>query len=381
MPDQKVLFVSTRLSHPITAWRIEMLQSHGFDVETVGFERPGFYGRLPSVPYATLGRLRDNAYLRRLPALLRAVPRIRAAIRRCSLVYVNGGDTAFAVIAARGLRRVPVVREVPDIERILLSSGLIGRFYRSLDRFIERRCRLLVLTSPEYRVYYRDWLRLEASSIVVENKVEPGLADVWRRLAADGSRQATGAGIPLADRPLKIGCFAQIRDQWALDCLEHLTKIAGDSFEVVIAGVVTPDIEGFEQFQQRNPAIDYRGPYRHPDDLGRLYSEVDMQMAAIAPGLSHDWSRTCRFYDSCALRTPLVVRAGTADAAQVEQHRIGAVLKQARPQDAASELARLTADDWLEWRSNMDALSPEVYALSDEGDNLAAALNALTVRS
>ena len=377
MPDKRVLFVSTRLSHPITAWRIEMLQSCGFEVETVGFERPGFYGRLPPVPYATLGRLRDKAYLRRLPALLRAVPAVRAAIRRCSLVYVNGGDTAFAAIAARGLMRVPVVREVADIDEILVASRLRGRLYRALDRFIERRCRLLVLASPGYRRYYRHWLGLEASNIVVENKVEAALADAWRRLSADDSRHATDAGVPLVDRPMRMGWFAQIRDQWSLDLVEHLVKTAGGRFEVIMAGVVTPDIDGFEQFLRRNPEIDYRGPYRHPEDLRLLYSEVDMQMACYPPEIPNGWSRSCRFYDSCALRTPVVVRAGTADAVPVEQHRIGAVLQQARPQDAANELARLTADDWLAWQSNLDTLSPEVYALSDEGDNLASALTDL----
>lgn len=374
--------MSTRLSHPITATRIAMLESQGFAVEIVGFERPGFYGRLPAQQYTVLGRLRDGSYPMRLPALLRSLGRLRSAMRRNELIYVNGVDVAFAAVISGVFLGKPIVREVPDLETVLVASGIKGRLYRWIDKCIESRCGLLVLTTSGYEIYYREWLRIETPSIVVENKVEPSLVAAWQSaLQASAPRQDTARqdtdGTPSPGRPLRLGWFAQIRDPWSLDLVEHLVAEAGDGFKVVIAGVIASNIRDFDQFLERNPTVEYLGRYRHPVDLQGLYARVDLQLACYSPELPDGWSQSCRFYDACAMRTPLVVRAGTADALRVRRHGLGIVLHHKEPMAAAEELARMTIGELQQWRDNMAALAPETYTLNDESASLATALRAL----
>lgn len=378
VPERQLLFVSTRLSHPITATRVEMLEKEGFEIEIVGFERAGFYGRLPSQPFAVLGSLRDGKYPLRILGLLRALKKLRSAIRRNDLVYANGADVALGVVLAGMLLGKPILREVPDVEAVLLSTGMRGSLYRWVDRFIESRCHLLVLTSSGYEDYYRKWLQIDTPSVVIENKVEPALAAAWADCLRDSGPHDDPASMPLLDRPLRLGWFAQIRHPWSLDLVEHLVAVAGDRFEVVIGGVVTSDINDFDEFLERNPRVEYLGPFRHPADLEGMYAQVDLQLACYDPEIPDGWSLSCRFYDSCALGTPLVSRADTADAVRVERYQLGLVLHEKDPQAAAEELARITLGEWQLWRDNVAALAPDTYTLSDESARLADAIEALT---
>ena len=77
------------------------------------------------------------------------------------------------IVAGIGLGR-PMVLEVGDIRRVQITKGWKGTLARSLDRFIARRSRLLVVTAPDAFVdgYYRARLQEEIPSLVVENKLD-----------------------------------------------------------------------------------------------------------------------------------------------------------------------------------------------------------------
>jgi len=168
-----------------------------------------------------------------------------------------------------------------------------------------------------------------------------------------------------------------IRDPWSLQFLECLSLSSKEGFEIVLAGAVSPKVRGFDRFLARNPGIEYRGAYGYPDDVPELYGSVDMMLACYSPAIPYGWSRSCRYYESCLFQRPLIVRAGTGDADEVDRHQIGLVLSESRPDDAARELGAVTADDWVRWRTNMARLPRHVYSHNGEADELIAALNGL----
>ncbi len=351
--------------------RIGMLRDLGFEVEVIGFDRSSF-GVGGSVDrFTTLGRLEDGAYWQRTTRFLASLPAIRRAIQRNDLAYVMAPDMAGVVLLARLATGKPVVLEVPDVPMMLGAPGMAGWLRRRVDQFIVGRFRLLVLTASEYQTYYRDWLGANTPSLVIENKPDAALAAGWRELPKQNP------GVPLQDRPLRVAWFAHLRDQWSMELIEHAVEVCGDKFEFVIAGAVASNIEGFDEFLARNPAVEYRGAFRRPDDLPRLYSEVDMALICYDPTFPFGLARSYRFYDSCAFKAPMIVRADTGDARRVQSHQVGKALQSPEAKDAAAELAGITGADWLRWRDNMEALKPQVYTLTDEPDRLAAALREL----
>lgn len=394
MPPSRILVIAPLMHDPGNAMRVTLMLQGGLDVEFMAYKRDLFWygdseegrrlepvghrkeefeGQLPDCPVTSLGAVEQRNYLKRIPMLMRSIPKLRAAMRRNEAVYAIGTDVALiSFIAGLGLGK-PIIFGVMDIREVQVDRGLRGRIVRMLDKFIAERCRFLVLSSAGYRRYFQDRLGVRTRSFIIENKINISCATPVEK---DGSQPAGAA--PFRDRPLRIGWFARLRDRWSMEFVEHLTRLSDGRFQVVIAGVVSRRMRDFYEFLERNPGLEYRGPYRYPHDLAKLYGSVDMGLGTYPATIPNCWSRSHRYSASCFFQKPLIVRSGTEDAEEVGRHQIGLVLQERRAEDAAEEAcAAITAEDWSRWRANMAALPPHVYSYTSEADELAAAIRGL----
>ena len=353
-----------------------MLQRAGFAVEAIGFDREGRPGGGLACPTSSLGVLPRGKYAGRLLLFARALPRLREAMRRADLLYAFGPDLAgLAFLAAargRGRPLVPVVLESPDIRPRQTGAGPASRLLRRLERLLAGRCRLLVLTAADYEIYYREWLRVETPSLLVENKVAPEDA-----AAFDPSSSTPPPGTPFRDRPLRLGWFGLLRDDWSLRLLEALDRDFPGRYEFTVAGAPAPVLPDFERRASRLGGLDYRGAYPQRE-APALFAGVDLALACYPPGPPHwRWSRSNRFYLACLSRTPPVTRAGTADAAEAEREGLGPLLRDGCPRRAAAALDRITDDDLGGWRRNLGRLPRARYVTTPEDDaRVASALGA-----
>lgn len=359
------------------AKRIDMLQRAGFACESLACERNRSTGRLPACPIGFLGAVPNRRYVKRSVAMLRTLPRVRAAMRRSDLVYAFNQDMVLMALAAGAALNRPIVLETGDVREIQVAGGMRGAAFRALDRLLTDSSRLLVLTSGGYLAYYRRWLGATIPHLIIENKADaPFAAAVRARGPAPPVRT------PRAGRPLRIGCFGLFRDEWPLLMLDALTRSNPDRFSVLLAGEPHAPIDA-EEFQRRvesNPAVEFRGAYRHPDDLSALHDDVDVVVAGNAPKTPHDWSLTNRLYDACCFGKPLIVRAGAGDAAVVRRHDVGLIVGAGKVDDATAEITAVPAARWESWRANAASLPPEVYSITTEVSALKAALVGLVQR-
>ncbi len=371
----KILCVLPMTTDPRMALRIQMLQAAGFQVEAIAFETGQLLGRKPDCPVEFLGSLRFRKGYLRMPETIMHLPKIRTAIRRNDIVYAFRFDMLVLVmLAAIGLRK-PIVLEIHDIRRQQVTQGLKGRLIRWFDRFATEACRLLVLTSDNYHGYYRDWLKVKTTSLVMENKVEAALAAKVRERRMTDER--------LDSRRLRIGYFGYLKDEWSLYVLERLTSTAPERFEVVMAGSRHRRFfpGDFLHRIERNPNLHYEGAYQHPTDLPRLYADVDMMMACYPTFIPDRWAQSNRYYDACFFQKPLIVRAGTGDATEVGRRQIGLVLEGDDIEGAAAKISRVSAAQWEAWRQNMAALPEQVYVHTEEDvRRLGAALRQVAAR-
>lgn len=357
------------LEHAHYSRRAAMLRAAGFEVSVVGFERAGRPGGRLDGPVESLGPLARGRYLRRLPLLAASVGRVRAALRRSDLAYAFGPDLgALARLAALGTGK-PVVLEIPDLSPRQTASGPLGRIVRSLDRALVERCRVLVLTSADYENYYGARLRARTPRLVIENKVDPEIA------AAFEAARPPEPPEPRSARPWRLGWFGLLRDEWSLRLLESLARLAPGRFEFSLAGAFAPVVPDFAERASRVPNLLYHGPFRR-ERAPALFAGVDLTLSCYPPGPPHwRWSRSNRYYLACLCRTPLVVRAGTADAAETERRDLGLSLSESAPEEAAAALLRqLTRNDLFRWRTNMARLPRPHYVAIDEPTRLRRAL-------
>lgn len=369
-----VLFVLPVVGQPRHSKRIGMAKAGGLEVSAAAFERDYHKGRLPDCELATLGSVEHGGYLRRIPRLLAAVRRLRKISRHADVLYAFGPDMAFVALAARGFRRQAVVMEIGDLIAAQANPGMLGRLFRAAERVLAGRCGLIVTTTDAFlRNYYREWLRCGTPGMVIENKVEAAFAD-------SVTPPPPPAGRPLADRPLRIGLFGLLRCRWSWQVLSALAERHPGRFEIVLAGfpVDPPDVA--DQVKSR-AGLTYLGQYKSPDDLERLYGQVDMVWACYHPlrpdEYAYWWARPNRFYESCLFRRPLFSRKGTCDAEQVDARRIGMTIEETDPVATADLVASVTAEDVGSWALNMSRLPRGDYAYTDEQDRLCAALRSL----
>ena len=351
------------------AKRIDMLQEACFKVEAVAFERDYVGGRLPDCPIQLMGTLSHGRLLLRTLKLLKSVPKVRAAMRRHDMVHAFSPDMALlALVAGLGLGK-PVAVEVADIREAQTAKGLKGLVVRVMDKFTVNRCQMLIVTSEHYFRYYRDWLRVSRPGLVLENKLNASFCDEVRAVATPE------VPVPaLQDRPLRIGWFGRLRDEWSLRVVDALTRLPQSRISFVIAGSLSLSVEDLPQLLNENSGIEFLGPYNHPEDLPSLYNKVDMVLACRPPDVPSCWSRTNRYYDACYFQRPLIVRAGCADADETARHGIGLVIEDESPEGAAAAIRGITTVDLHRWRANVRALPQTVFTNHGDAEKLGLAM-------
>ncbi|MDH3614641.1 MAG: hypothetical protein OES10_15350 [Gammaproteobacteria bacterium] len=360
------------VGHPRDSKRISMLKQAGFCVEAVAFNRPYHSGRLPDCQVGSLGDIESGRYIRRLLKMVRVLPTVRRAMRRNDVVYASGPDMALlALVAGLGLRK-PVVLEVGDIREVQLLAGIFGRLIRWLDKRLLNRCALLVVTAPKFLdVYYREWLNSPIPAIVIENKLEADFAD---KASAPAMRDSGRVRTDADRRSLRIGYFGGLRCEWSWSVLRDLAVVRPADVEIILAGYpMNPRNLPDEVTKYDN--IEYLGEYRSPQDLPSLYAQIDLVWACYQHIGPNDWNlrwaRPNRFYESCLFGKPLVSRAGSCDAGEVERFNIGLVIAEEGIDPVVKRIAAITTEDLDTWTRNVTALPRSVYVYTSEVDQLA----------
>jgi len=370
-----VLVVLSVLGQPRHAKRIEMLKQTGFDVTAVAFDRNFHRGRLPDCPVEILGTVYEARYFQRMILLLRSIFKLRRALRFKDAIYVFGADMALLAWIARGLRSTPIVIEVGDIRDIQLDQGWRGRVFRHLDRFIMKRCAMIVSTTSKFvEEYYRKWLGILTLAVIIENKVEPGLGIGIRALPAISS------AIPNDSQPIRIGYFGLLGCPWAVETLDQLVRRFPQKFQVVLAGFPWPSAD-LSRIRSNTAAVSFLGQYKSPADLPRLYESVDIVWVCYPPIGPNDWNlrwaRPNRFYESCFFHKPVISRDGSCDAVDVKKFDLGLVIKAVTVDDAVDALQGITWEMIARWRDNSSQLPRQIFEYTTEYSDLAIALSGL----
>ena len=363
----RILTVLPTLADTWISRRVELLKHSGCSVEAVAFMRPARVQREPACPVQKLGCIQPGNYLARVPRLLLSIPKVRRALRRNHVAYAFNADMALlALVAGIGLKR-PLILDVADIREAQAAKDWRGRIFRAVEKFTVNRCRLLVLTSKGYEHYYRDWLDTRISSLIIENKVDAQFA-----ASIQEGRSRIPEIEPLTHRPIRIGWFGLLRDEWSMRVLELLTLSAPHRFTMVLAGIGL--VKDFDCRVAGNPCMDHHGEYQHPDDLARLYHGVDMVLACYPPEVPHGWSQSNRYYEACLFQRPLIVRTGCRDADNVRRLDIGMVICPREEGAAAGTFLNVTPAELTRWRQNMEAIPAYEFAFTDEAEELMKAI-------
>lgn len=374
MESKKITFILPVLGQPRHSKRISMLSHRGFVGHVLAFDRKYHKGRIPCCSIDKLGSIKNKNYFSRIPIFFTALFKIRKEAKKSSYIYAFGTDLGIiSYFACLGLKKFIVV-EIGDLRWVQCSSSLVGKIFRKVEGFFVKRYNLLVVISDGFlNQYYRNWLGLMTPGLVIENKIFEDDFKVFDVV----TKTTSLTGKPLIDRPLRIGYFGLLRDEWSFNVLKTLADKHSSKFEIVFAGYpVSPD--NFKKLISDSTSMSYLGEYKSPEDLASIYSKVDMSWACY-PEIKKDdynfrWGRPNRFYEGCYFKKPFFCREGSLFAHDVDKYGIGISVIDVNVDIVVSKLSKITYENFSLWYQSIRTLPKHLYIYQNEGTKLASSL-------
>ncbi|MEM9384344.1 MAG: hypothetical protein AAGA68_04740 [Pseudomonadota bacterium] len=307
----KLIFLGPDCTDSRVAKRIHAFADQGFEVIALTFRRQRYNRDLePDWHNVDLGTIRDRAYLDRLLPLLRAVGRIRKTLRQSPdvrAVYAVNLDLLLLAIGAAVGRSAfpPIAYEVADIQPALTRNSLRSKCLRAMERWALKRVARLVVTSPRFiEAYFAPRHGFNGAWSLLENKLYPPVpapttAPVPHTRGADTGAPPTWT----------IGYFGAIRCERSMQMLQSLSDDAVARVCCRFHGYPTRlDAGQFSAQVQANARMHYGGEYAHPEDLPRLYEDIDFTWAFELVNEAHNsrWLLPNRLYEGGYYGRPLL---------------------------------------------------------------------------
>lgn len=344
-----VLYLAHDLSDPAIRRRVVMLKAGGASVSVAGFLRD--VNRLADerdVPVRVLGETADGRFAQRIAAVVKA----RASLAR----HLSGLRTP-KVIIARNLEMLvlaqgacahfggtpALVYECLDIHRLLLNEGIKGRLLRTVEGQFGRHADLLATSSPAFvEHYFKPRSNLRLPVMLLENKVldleaHPGL---WPPVARP----------PRKGEPWRIGWFGAIRCRKSFAILSQFAVAMKGQVEIVIRGRVSPkEFPDFELQVAETPHVSFHGTYRNPEDLSRIYGEVQFVWAIdfFEEGLNSEWLLPNRLYEGALHGAVPIALSSTETGRFLARRQLGLLLAQADVPQLVRRFEALAAEEYF----------------------------------
>lgn len=362
--------------------RIEHLQRLGYKVFGLTYHRIKFNRKHePAWENVDLGVTADYAYLQRVRSLLSGALRLIGQRRRLAdvdFVFARNIDMALLALFSRLLtgNRAPIAYEVLDVHRFFLGDRRHNRLFRTLERFVLKRCDALIVSSAGYiRHYFEPVQRFKGRWFLLENKVPIGSV---RKPESPPQHRPAELG-----KPWVIGWCGTMRCVESLRILKEIARRNRDNVQIYMRGFPTETgMDAFKAEIADEPNMIYAGGYKGPDDLAEVYAEVDLNWAIELWDQSYNsknsnWLLPNRLYEGGCFHIPMITLKGTETAHRVEQLKAGWVLDAPLVDSVSHLLQTLTPAEYQAKRDKLKALPASTFWEVDDLENICNELLAL----
>jgi succinoglycan biosynthesis protein ExoL len=357
-----VLYLVHDVSDPAVRRRVQMLKAGGARVTLAGFRRTNTpVAEIEGIEPVDLGATRDGRFAQRVGAVARAAVSIGAKLGtmpRPDLIIARNLEMLALARRANGAlgASVPIVYECLDIHRLVLRDDLVGRTLRGAERRLARDVKLLVTSSPAFIAnYFEPFGQIGAPVELIENKYFEATSVAAMNFEVDGPPPP----------PWRIGWFGALRCRRSLELLADFTRRQAGRFEIVLRGrPALSEFADFHGFVEAEPWLSFRGPYRNPEDMPAIYSDVHFSWAIdfFEAGQNSEWLLPNRLYEGCRFGAVPISMAGTETGKFLKRQDIGVLLSEATPEEMEAMLSRMDQDRYRGLKSRVLARNPRTWS-------------------
>jgi succinoglycan biosynthesis protein ExoL len=307
----KCIVITPSASQPRFHKRVSELAALFDEVFIYTFSREYYqcntFPDLPNIHIYKLGIIKDGKYLQRIPSFMRAFFIIKRNLPKTNtpLYFYAFSFDCLLLAHLSGLKKG--IYEIGD----LISLNFLTTFVRLIEKKLLSQKRYLVLTSQKFISYYADLIS-PSRIYLIENKLNTFFTGLRPQ-----TKQFTSERIV-------IGVIGLMRFEKPLRMLVEFVKNNSSRFSINCYG----DGPFKTLFSESDSEyIRYFGPFKNPDDLQRIYSEIDLSFVVYDnSNYNVRVALPNKLYESAFFGVPLFVAEHTSLAEIVNEHDVGAAV-------------------------------------------------------
>ncbi len=272
-------------------------------------------------------------------------------------IYFYGFDLLPWLSFYNLLFKCRLIFEIADLRDVFLRRSLFARSMRWFINLSLRFVPVVVLTSEMFVNRFSEFGKIPFRKyFVIENKVH--LADNY--LDVQDNEEEVWV----------IGYFGVIRCPRSIEVLLKLLD-ESDNFRLLIYGYFNQIPESLLSMVHDHPKISYNGTYKSPQDLKKLYSQIDLSWVAYPfsdPKIdgNYRYAWTNRYYEAGFFRKPMIGNRNSGDAIKIEKNGFGITLNLDDLSGSVEDLKNLTKKELSQWKSNLEQSPVDKFRFSDK---------------
>ncbi len=333
--NKQLIFILQSISQPRCIKRINSFISYGFDVEIYGFDRGKYNLNADNCEknIQIIGKQKDGK------EYMKKFFQNQVAIRR--LVKKHDPDKAifysfgFPLTLSLKLNKVTnYIYEISDIFYGYNKFNNVRWLFKAIDKYLIRNSLLTILTSEGFGNYLfgEKWPK---NIIIQPNRVHSDFLNEQRpeiKQNDNTTQHLIFSFIGALRYPNTVFRFAKVIGE---RYPQHEFHFYGDSY-------LTNDVRKLSA-TYRN--VKYFGPYKNPDDLFRIYTNIDIVIACYdVQSLNERIAEPNKLYEALYFKKPIVVSKNTFLAKRVQALGCGFVIDSSKDDTIISFIDSLTDD-------------------------------------
>lgn len=318
----KVVFITNILRQPRCIRRIQDFIDRGYGVKVYGFDRGGDCRVLPPFAHECIGVVSsETSYLKRLFIIWGGISKVIRREGRGCLYYLFSLDNA--IVARLACQNLKYIYEISDLMELTINNKFLSRLLVRMNRETVKHAILSVYTSEGFVQFLNPKGADPKKSVVLPNKLN---ASCRNKLLAKES--------PADMNHIRFGFVGAIRTETTYNLIKAIGECG--KHEVHLYGIFTDENNGRYSIrslvgQYKN--VFYHGPFRNPDDLPKIYSQIDIVLCYYKSSENDLYLEPNKLYEAIYFDCPIIVADDTFVGGRVRQLHVGYTIERG---DAAS---------------------------------------------
>lgn len=330
--NKNIVAIVPAISQPRVIKRLNSLSDAGYKIKVYGYSRgmnvsASYNSKISVEVISNIGKGRN--YIKRFFQEYRQVKEIIKKEGNNSLYY----SFEFVFSLCLWANRMNFLYEISDVMYAYKKFALLSPLFKFLDTRIIRKSVMTIMTSQGFLSYYFGD-KHPKNVLIQQNKLSRKCLDFKRVVAIpENVNSLRFAFVGFIRYPKTTLRFAKVIGE---HFPQHRFTFYGDSF------ALGEFINEMKQYSN----VFFKGAFKNPDDLGEIYSDVDILMSCYeTKELNIRIAEPNKLFEAMYFCKPIIVSKGTFLEQQVKKYGCGFAINAYSEDDIKSFINHLTVGE------------------------------------